>query len=206
MAVDANKVIVGTPDQQTTGAIKSAPLGTTLPDTIDAKLDQAFIDGDSGYVSSDGVSLTQDISTSDITEWGGALVRRLLDSFAGSIAWSYIQTGEAELKNAFGADSVTVTAAANAQHGTQIKVSIGARLPERKSWIFAMKDGDARLMVVVPIGQITSRDDITFNRTDPVSWPLTLTCYPDSEGNSLYLLFDDGRKVAVQNTTPGTGA
>lgn len=203
MAVDASKVIVGTPDQKTTGAIMSAPLGTPLPSNIADELDTKFTTGDSGYVSSDGLTLTPDISTSDINDWSGALVRRVLESFAGSLAWKYIQTSEAELKNAFGSAAVTVTAAANDQHGTQIKVSIRAQLPERKSWIFAMKDGDARIMIVAPDAQVTSMDDIAFTATDPISWPITLSCYPDADGNSLYLLLDDGRKVAV--TAPSTG-
>lgn len=200
MAVDAKKVLVGTPDQKVTGAIQSAPIGTPLPQSIDDELDPAF--EDSGYVSSDGLTLTPDASTSDINEWGGALVRRVLETFAGTIAWTYIQTGLPELKNAFGSNNVEETAPADDQHGQQIRVSIGARLPERKSWVFRMKDGDARIMVVCPDAQPTSWDDISFTATDPVSWPVTLSTYPDATGNSIYLLLDDGQKVTVTTVHP----
>lgn len=202
MATDASKVLVGTPDQKVTGAIMSAPVGTPLPQTIDDQLDQAFIQGDSGYVSSDGLTLTPDASTTDINEWGGALVRRVLETFTGTLAWSYIQTSLAELRNTFGDNNVEVTAPATAEHGEQIRVSVGARLPERKSWIFRMKDGNARIMIVVPDGQPTSWDDITFAATDAVAWPISLATYPDEQGNSIYILLDDGRSIGVSTVHP----
>ena len=197
MATDAHKVLVGSPDQKVTGAILSAPTGTPLPENIDSELDDVFTKNDSGYVSSDGLTLTPDISTNDINDWSGALVRRVLESFNGTVSWTYIQTGVNELRNAFGDNNVEVTAEANTEHGTQIKVSIGAQLPERKSWIFKMKDGDARVMIVVPDANVTSMDDISFVGTDPVSWPITISCYPDSEGNFVYILLDDGEVVKV---------
>lgn len=202
MAVDAKKVLVGTPDQKVTGAIMSAPIGTPLPQTIDDELDEAFTNGDSGYVSSDGLTLTPDVSTNDINEWGGALVRRVLETFSGSLSWTYIETGVAELRNAFGDNNVEVTAEANDQHGTQIRVGIGAELPRRKSWLFRMKDGDARVMIVVPDAQPTSFDDITFTSTDPVPWPITLSTYPDAQGKCIYILLDDGQKIGVAEVHP----
>lgn len=193
--VDPDRVLVGTPDQsKTTGAIMSAPVGTPLPTNIGDEIDPAF--QGSGYVSSDGLTLTPDISTSDINDWSGNLVRRVLESFAGTIAWSYIQTGIPELQAAFGADNVTSTPA-DTSHGERIRVSVGARLPEHKAWIFKMKDEDRAMMVVAPDAQVTSMDDITFTATDPISWPITLSCYPDDDGNVMYLLFDDGKVQAV---------
>lgn len=194
MAVDATKVIVGTPDQLTTGAISSAPLGTELPTDAATTLDSAF--ADSGYVSSDGVKLTQDMSTSDINDWSGALVRRVLEKFSGSISWSYIQASPQEWRNSFGADYVTVTAA-TAEHGEQIAIRIGSRLPPAKSWAFNMKDGLTRIRIVCPNAQVTSRDDIAFTATDPISLPITLSCYPDSQGNSIYIYVDDGIVAAA---------
>ena len=49
MPVDAKLVRIGTPDQLVTGAVLSAPLGTTLPDVTDVtktgiELDEAFED------------------------------------------------------------------------------------------------------------------------------------------------------------------
>lgn len=194
MAVDATKVLVGTPDQLTTGAISSGILGTTLPTDAVTALDAAF--ADSGYVSSDGVKLTQDMSTSDINDWSGALVRRVLEKFSGSISWSYIQASAQEWKNSFGEDYVTVTPATT-EHGEQIAIRIGSRLPPAKSWVFNMKDGLTRIRIVCPNAQVTSRDDMQFDATDPISLPITLSCYPDGQGNSIYIYVDDGLVAAA---------
>ena len=56
-----------------------------------------------------------------------------------------------------------------------------------------MKDGGARMLVLVPNGQVTTLDEITFNSTDPIGWAITLSCYPDKDGHSIYILTDDGQ-------------
>lgn len=193
--VDAKKVLVGTPDQLTTGAILNAPLGTEMPTLDDltpagATLDPAF--KDAGYANEDGLTLTPDMSTSTIKEWGGAVVRTVLEEFNGNISFTLIQTDEASLKIAFGDDYVTASAA-NATHGNQLMAKIGAHLPDPKAWVFKMKDGAARMLVAVPNGQVTTLDEITFNATDPVGYAVTLSCSPDDTGTSIYILTDDGQ-------------
>ena len=193
-AVNASNVRVGTPDQDVTGAILSAPIGTDLPTNTDISttgitLDEAF--EACGYVSSDGLTLTPDMSTNDITEWGGALVKRVLETFNGTLSWGMIEMNATSAKMAFGDENVTETPAA-ATHGAQVTIKVGARLPQPKSWAFKMKDGAARILIVVPNGQVTTIDEITFNATDPVTFPVELSCYPDSSGNSIYIYIDDG--------------
>lgn len=190
---DALNVLVGAPDQETTGAILSAPIGTDLPESAVDAIDSDFVG--SGYVNEDGLTLGLDISTSDIRDWSGSLVRRLKESFDGTLSWAHLETNEESLKNAFGADAVTATAATSS-HGAQLAVSISGELPETKSWIFKMKDGDARILVVVPRGQVTEMDDVSFVAGDAITWPVTLSCYPDSSGNSIYIYTDDGQATA----------
>lgn len=199
MAVDAKKVYVGTPDQLTTGAILQAPLGTTVPDLQDitpskVTLDEGF--KDCGYVSEDGVTITPDYSTSDIPSWGSAVVRRILEQFVGEISFTIIQTDEAGLKMVFG-DAYVTASAATSDHGNQLKAAIGAHLPDQKTWVFKMKDGKARMLIVVPIGQVTALDEITFNNTDPVGYAVTLTTSPDANGENIYILTDDGEVVSA---------
>lgn len=199
MAVDSKKVLVGTPDQQVTGAILCAPLGTPLPDLEDitpaaVAVDEAF--EDAGYANEDGLTLTPEMSTGAIKEWGGAVVRNVLEEFNGTIAFTLIQTDETAFKMAFGDDYVTAKKA-DATHGDQLKGRIGARMPEAKSWVFKMKDGKARMLIVVPNGQVTALEEMTFNATDPVGWAITLSCYPDENGDSIIILTDDGQTAAA---------
>lgn len=191
-------VRIGAPDQLTTGAIKHAPLGTTIPDLSDVKpsgvtLDNAFEGNE--YVSEDGLTLTPEKSTTDIKDWSGAIVRKVLESFDGTLSWTMISTNAGALGVAFGANHVT-TSAATTTHGSQVKVELGAYLPEAQSWVFLMKDGAARIVIVVPNGQVTEVGEVTFAANAAVGWQVTLSTYPDANGNSIYILTDDGVTTA----------
>lgn len=194
MAVTAQNVLVGAPDQATTGAIQSAPVGTALPRSALTALDEAFVD--CGYVSSDGLTLTPERSTSDINDWSGALVRRLLESFTGTLAWAHLEVNERSLANAFGDDNVAVTPADD-EHGKQIAVAIGADEMPIKSWVFRMKDGLNRMLIVVPLGQVTETGEITFVKSGAITLPVTLSTYPDADGKSIYIYTDDGQASAA---------
>lgn len=196
-----SEVRVGAPDQATTGAIKHAPLGTTLPSLSSitkaaVTLDPAFV-GDE-YVSEDGLTLTPTRSTADIKDWSGSIVRKVLEEFNGTLSWTMISTNEGSLGIAFGASNVTTQAKTNA-HGAQVRVALGARMPEEQSWVFLMKDGDARIVIVVPDGQVTEVAEVTFASNAAVGWNVTLAAYPDSAGNSIYIMTDDG--VVTASTT-----
>lgn len=187
-------VRIGAPDQKTTGAIKHAPVGTTLPtlSSIAAggvTLDEAFT-GDE-YVSEDGLTLTPSMSTTDIKDWSGSVVRKVLESFDGTLAWTMISTNEGSLGVAFGAEHVQ-SESASASHGNQVAAKLGAHLPKEQSWVFLMKDGDARIVIVVPKGQVTEVSEVTFASNAAIGWGVTLSCYPDSNGDSIYVYTDDG--------------
>ena len=191
---NVSDVRVGAPDQKTTGAIKHAPLGTTLPSLSSISkagvtLDQAFVGNE--YVSEAGLTLSPSISTADIKDWSGAIVRKLLDSFDGTLSWTMISTDKNALEVAFGSKYVTSNTATTA-HGAQVQAALGAHLPDPQSWVFLMKDGDARIVIVVPDGQITEVGDVTFVSNDAVGWNVTLSCYPDTNGESIYIMTDDG--------------
>lgn len=182
-------VRIGLPDQKTTGAILNAPIGTTLPATAADTLDNAFVGNE--YVSEDGLTLAPSVSTQDIKDWSGSVVRKILESFDGTLSWTMISTNENSLGVAFGAEHVTTTAASSS-HGKQVKAKLGAHLPEERSFVFLMKDGDARIMILVPRGQVTEVSEVTFSSTAAVGWGVTLSCYPDEEGESIYIMTDDG--------------
>lgn len=195
-------VRVGAPDQSTTGAIKYAPLGTTLPSL--ASITPAAVSYDAAfqgneYVSEDGLTLAPSISTTDIKEWGGTTVRKVLESFDGTLSWTMISTNASAMSVAFGADHVTAKAA-DSTHGNQTMTELGAHLPEPQSWLFLMKDGEARIVILVPNGQVTEVGDVTFAANQAVGWNVTLACYPDESGECIYILTDDGQVVSSSTT------
>lgn len=187
-------VRVGAPDQKVTGAIKHAPKGTAIPTLADVtkasvSINQAFV-GDE-YVSDAGLTLSPSLSTTDIKDWSGATVRKVLESFDGTLSWTMISTNKGALAIAFGSEHVT-SVTASTSHGEQAQAALGAYLPEEQAWVFLMKDGNARVIIAVPDGQITSVGDVTFASNSAIGWNVTLSCYPDSNGNSIYIMTDDG--------------
>ncbi len=185
------KIIVGAPSQTAaTGAIRRAPLGTAAPTDAATALPATWTGG--GYVDESGLGLSASVSTADIKEWGGNLVRRLVESFTGEVTFTYLEFADVEsLKQQYGDDYVTVSEAKNS-----VKVALGAHLGDVQSWVFDVKDGDSHVRVYVPKGQVTSNGDISFVANDAVKSQTTLTCYDDGTGNSLYL-FIDGEVVAL---------
>ena len=187
-------VRVGAPEQNVTGAIKRAPVGTTLPtlssiSSSGVTLDAAF--KGNFYVSEEGLTLAPSKSVTDIKDRSGSVVRKVLESFDGTLSWTMIETNGDSLGVAFGDQNVT-TEEATAGHGNQVAVAIGADLPEEESFVFLMKDGDARMVIVVPKGQVTENGETSFVSNGAVSWPVTLSCYPDESGKSIYVYTDDG--------------
>ena len=189
MAVDSKKIIIGAPDQATTGAVAYAETGTSLPSTPSETLTGWT---DCGYVSEDGVSVTPSFSTTDIKDWSRATVRTLLDEFTGEVKFAFIQTDYNSLAGIFGASNVT-------QSGTKLTVKIGARMAPAKAWCFSMKDGDARVRICLPNAQPVVDGDLTFVANEPITWSVSLKCAADSNGDSIIILTDDA-------TTTTTGA
>ena len=196
MAVDSKKIIIGAPDQATTGAVSYADISATMPTTAIATLSGEWTD--TGYVSEDGVSLTPNYNTVGIKDWSRTAVRQLLDEFTGEVAFAYIQTDYASLVAIFGGSNVTKTDATDG-HGEQITVKMGARMAPAKAWCFSMKDGDARARIVLPNAQPVLDGDVTFVANEPIKWGIKLKCNADANGDNIIILTDDG----ITTTTTG---
>ncbi len=190
---NSNQVIIGKADN-VTGAVKVAPLGTAAPTTATSALDKAFV-GDH-YVSEDGVTLAQDISTSSIKDWSGSTIRQTLDEFTGTVQFSFLSYDADALAALYGESNVTVTAATS-KNGTQTKTAIKGELAPAKSFVFNMKDGDAAMRIYIPNGQVTERGDMTFSASEAVKLDATITAYPDADGTSIYVFSDDGQVVSA---------
>jgi len=189
MAVNANNVFIGAPDQSTTGAILSGPEVTTIPDSIDDVVLSGLTD--SGYVNEDGVTITPEDTTESIKDWSGAEIRRILTEFTGTIAWTHLELSAGAARNYFGDDNVELSPATE-DHGNQIKASLGKNELDVKSWVFKIKDGDKRVLVLVPRGQISSRGEIPLTATGAITLPVELATYPDALGQNIYIFTDDG--------------
>lgn len=194
MSVTASNVLTGAPDQLTTGPILSAPRGTPLPDGLDATIDPAF--EDSGYISEDGLTLTPERSTEQVRDWSGSVVRELLTEFAAKLAWAHLETNEQSLKNYLGDDNVTVVDATSTE-GKRITALLRSAEMPRKPWLFKIKDGESRVLIVVPDGQVSETGEVAFVKSGAITWPVTLATYPDATGVNVYIYLDDGQVLTA---------
>ncbi|MEY8436236.1 hypothetical protein AAK967_00600 [Atopobiaceae bacterium 24-176] len=204
MAVDSNKIYVGAPDQLVTGAILMGPVMTSVPATFETALAAIEAFTGSGYVSDEGVSLSPEVSTAEIPEWGGSIVRKVVQSFSGTMTWNWIQQGPDEWRAAIGDEHVEVSEA-TADHGTQLHIHLGAHLPDNGCFAFKIKDGERRMLILVPNGQVTSISEMTFSASEAVKVPVELSCYDDGTGDSVHIFTDDGLRLSVPATDPGAG-
>lgn len=198
MSVNSKQVFIGAPDQAVTGAILTGPETDAIPATID---DFDF-DGleDSGYVNEDGVTITPTESTESIKDWALKVIRKVLSEFEGTLNWTHLELSVGALKTYMGDDNVEVTDATNL-HGTQIRSAIAGEQRPIKGWYFKIKDGQRRVVVFVPHGQITERGEIPLNASGAVTLPVTLSTYPDAAGKNIYIYTDDGVVSAVLTKT-----
>ena len=150
------------------GELHRAPLGSTLPTDAVADLDVAF--KGLGFTGEDGFVITQNRSTEDKRAYGGDVVYSLQTEYGVSV-----QVTVYESQN----DNVTV-----AGGNTTVKYN-KKRLP-RSVFVSDHITDQGLLRQVMPVGQVTEVGDITLVHTDILMYQLTITAYPDENGNYMY--------------------
>lgn len=164
-----------------TGAIYTAPLGTTLPTDATSPLNMAFTE--LGFVSEDGVVESQSTDTTDIKAWqNGTIVRKVQTSHDLTYAFTLIQSNDDTRGVSYGDDAITAPGSVEVT-GTQ---------PANHSWVVDVVDGDNLIRIVLPAAQVTDRDDVTYANGDAIAYGVTITAYPDDDAVKAYIYTDDG--------------
>lgn len=181
-------VLAGKPN--VTGGVLIAPTGTALPVTAVAAPNVAFVSA--GYIGDDGLSETLDRSTTKIKAWGTDVVRVLQSEFSVQYKFTFIETlNTGVLKAVYGDNNVTVTAA-GVSTGTLRAIAVNGATLEHKEYIFEVKDGTARIRVVVPNGQVTEVGEIKYADAEVIAYQVTVEAFADASGNQSYKYIDDG--------------
>lgn len=166
----ASNVLVGS-----TGDVRVAPLGTTLPTNTTATPDLAF--DVLGYISEDGVVESQPNSTNRIRAWqNGDTVRVVQTEHSVTFKFTAIETNAAVLEAFYG----------NYDAGA---VEITGDVLDHKAWVFDVLDGDNVVRVVVPDGQVVTRGDVSYLNGDAVGYGFTVEAFPDENGVKAYKYF-----------------
>lgn len=194
MTTTAARVVAGTPKPN--GAIFRAPAGTALP--VDESTALAGPFESQGYVSNDGLSRAINRAFEQIREWGGLEVKRLKTEVSVTLDFTLIEASNGEVaKTVWGEDAVTITPATSGAGG-KLAVAFKGDDPAPSVWAIDMKDGNALRRIAAANAQITTEDFTQeFTNSSVISYPVTLTLFPDEDGVFFYEYSDDGIKAAA---------
>ncbi|MCH4015037.1 MAG: phage tail protein [Solobacterium sp.] len=178
MGNTVSNVTTGKPKK--TGAIFSAPLGSTLPTDATTALDKAFVC--MGYAGDDGVTNSDAPDTDTVKAWGGDTVLIINNGKADTFKLKLIEALNPEvLKAVYNSSNVTGTLA----DGLTVKANNDDG--EHRVWVIEMiMRGNVAKRIVIPDAVISDMDDISYTDSDETGYDVTLTAMPDSDGNSHY--------------------
>lgn len=159
------------------GAIWTAPIGTPLPTSASAPLDDAF--ESMGYLSDEGLTHGINWSTSQTRAWGGDVVLNSQTEKDHTYSFSALEAlNTVVLAAVYGAKNVSGTLE------TGVTVRLNADEVNEKSWVFdeILRNGILKRTVIAR-GGITTIAEINDNDTDPIAYNITLQAMPDPELN-----------------------
>ena len=178
MSKNAENVSVGKP--AVTGAIFIAPTGTDLPTSPDASLNSAFVD--LGYVSEDGVTNSNAVTSEQIKAWGGDSVSRPQTEKSDTFKVKLIEAANGDvLKVYFGSTNVSGSLS------TGITVNVNSKELPENSWVIdTILRAGAYKRMVIPRGKVTELGDVVYKDNEVIGYEVTVAALPDSSGNTHY--------------------
>ena len=190
MANNAGNVQIGKPN--IAGGVWVGAVGVTLPTSATSAIDTALF-ACAGYCSEDGVTNSSSISTQDIKAWGGDIVASPLTEKKDTFKWKMIEAGNGVvLKLVNNDDNVSGTIVS----GITVKVNAQDKIPH--SFIIDMQvSANILKRIVIPNGKITAIGDIVYKDGEAVGYEITVTAFPDAQGNTHYEYIVEGTQAGV---------
>lgn len=190
--MNTNNVSTGKP--AVGGAIFVAPAGTALPTSASASLGNTF--KELGYASEDGLVNNRSFDVEDIKAWGGDVVASVENNNKDTFGFTLIEVMSLDvLKTVYNDANVTGTALSSG-----LTVKVNSKEHEEKAWVFDMiLKGGILKRITLPKAAITEIGEITYKDNEAVGYAVTLTAYPDANGNTHYEYLQ-----TATTPTPGT--
>ena len=194
MANTATNVSVGKP--AVAGAIWVAPAGTTLPNDATTAIDTAKYTC-LGYVSEDGLTNSNSPESESIKAWGGDTVLTILTSKEDTFQFTLIEALNVDvLSFVYGSANVSGTI----QSGVTITAN-SKDVPDVVIAIDMLLTGGVLKRIVIPSAKVSEVGDISYVDGEAVGYETTVTCLPDSSGNTHYEYIKEGPGGATGATS-----
>lgn len=143
----------------------------SLPNDATTQLDANF--RELGYITDTGITVTQNADVSQVYAWqNGDNIRTLQTTHDATVSFEMAEWNEDTAKVYFG-DAGAIT----------------GEMAPRLQWVIQAFDDDNTLRLVIPSGQVTEKGDWTLTNTGLSILPVTITCYPDSDGKKIIPYF-----------------
>ena len=175
----SNAANVTTGKRRVDGGIYFAPAGTTLPTDATTALAAAF--KNLGYVSEDGVTNSLSKETTEIKEWGGAVVDNVQTGYTDTFSLTFIESMNVDtLKAIFGNSNVSESSGA-------ITVTVNASEAPSGIYVIDMIQKGSKLKrIVIPNGKVSELGDIVYKADEAVGYDVTIAASLDANGNTHY--------------------
>lgn len=186
--IDVAQTLAASPN--ITGGAWRAPLGTTLPTDTTTALAAPLVS--LGYVGDQGVSRQENRPNTKKFAWGGALVASLQQSYSATFKFQLMQPLDPDVLMAVHSDgNVTVTAATQTV-GNITTTALNPTLNKNGVWVFEGFYQNVTVRQALPIARVTEVGAYKWTHLDLAVYDCTLEAFPDTSGNFVYEITDDG--------------
>lgn len=174
-----------------TGQFRVAPFGSTAPTGMAA---YAAPWVDLGWISDEGITENRETDTTPFTPWQSNSPIRVattsdIISFATTLWTTSFDTISLYFKTK--AEDMTETA------GVVEFVDGDIKDPDRRAFGVDVVDGIYARRALIPNGEVTEREGLTYKKDELIGYPVTVTAYPGAEGWSVKRFFKEGWALPV---------
>lgn len=175
MAVDITSMRAYTDGLVCTHDVGASP---TAPTDASSALNVGF--KEVGAVSEDGITESTSQDRTDVVIWQrNQVARRLPGTASKTFQFSAAETRIFNLSLQFPGSVVAVT-------GEGASVAESAPQTDIRRWVLHGIDGNSKLRLYIPFGEITDRGDNSWSANGVTYYDWTITAYPDSSNRWAY--------------------
>ena len=186
-SLNPNDVLIGTAEGP---GIYMAPVGTAAPTDSTTVLPATW--STLGYLSEDGVTLSQDTTSADIIPWQGrSPVRSMITARELAMEMTMIEFNQQNLAVYFGMPVTTGVPAS-----TWALDVISTAPTQVYSFVIDVADLDVKLRYYIPRGSLSDAGDLVVTDSGAMALPITMKCLDDN-GTLLSIMYTDGSATGL---------